>query len=219
MLPFISTPVITMASLKRLQNDISFQEDLSDRRVPSNSYYIILIQSQDAPPKSIASLAKRLIKEMDALCVYVYERSMYLLFSAVEDGTHYLSGNHHALCSKYTSLAVLDLGLEVSTKIIELETKTKVLVYFYGKIYENMKQTAIQKSNGKIDKKDITQLTFGEIKKELMSRCAVNWERLTNDEKFGTFYKYISEPKAKYVAMSEMINISTPDRYMEYLFD
>lgn len=207
-----------MSSMKRLQNDINLKEDISDRQIPNEYYYIILIQPSNK--SSTTALAKKLlISENKPLCAYVYGTSIYLLFSAVEDGQHHLSGNHHALCSKYTSLAVLELGCEVMTKIIEIETRTKVLVYFYSKICENMKQTAMIKSNGKIEKKDLTQLTFGEIKKELMSRCSIAWDNIPNEEKYGTIYKYISTPKPKYSALSEMINLSMPDKYIAYIFE
>src|SRR5271166_512440 len=141
-----------MTSMKRLQNDITIHEDNSDRRIPNSSYYIVLLQS-DSDASDTITLVKKLLRipnhtinsgfstdRKAPLCAYVYRNIIYLLFSSVEH-EHYLSGNHHALCSKYTSLAVLELGCEVSTKIIELETRTKVLVYLYGKECEHMKHT------------------------------------------------------------------------------
>ena len=151
-----------MSSMKRLQNDITIHEDNSDRRIPNSSYYIILLQS-DSDAADTITLVKKLLRvstptgivtstpdRKAPLCAYVYKNIIYLLFSSVEEGEHYLSGNHHAVCSKYTSLSVLELGCEVSTKIIELETRTKVLVYLYGKECEHMKQTVVGLSKGKI---------------------------------------------------------------------
>jgi hypothetical protein len=211
-----------MTSIKRLQNDISAQEDVSDRRVPANSYYIIWIVCDTAKDGAMVSLVKKLLYsgERLPLCSYIYGSSIYLLFSSVEQGEHYLSGNHHALCSKFTSLAVLHLGCEVSTRIIEIETRTKVLIYFYTKIQESIKQTIAAKSKGKLDKKELTQLTFAELKKALNDKCSISWDDdLGGEEKYGIFYKYISKPKPKYSTMSEMINLSQQDRYLSYMFE
>lgn len=209
-----------MSSSKRLQNDIIVHEENSDRCVPNNSYFIICLRSSPEESPNLNTLTKKLIKDPKILVAYVYDRTSYLVFSAIEEGEHYLSGKHHALISKYTSLAVLELGCEVETQLIELDNKTKVVVYLYSQICENMKLTAMKVSKGVIDKKILSQLSFNEIKKELSDRSII-WDSIPGEERYGTIYKYIeggNGVKPKYQAMSEMINLNNLSKYTDYIF-
>lgn len=211
-----------MSTVKRLQNDMDNCEDLSDRKIPNDSYYIIYFKVGTLA--AATDLVKKLLRRSDnvPLAGYVYHSEAYVLFSSVETGEHFLQGNHHSICSKYTSIAVLETMAEVDTKIVELDTRTKVVIYLYNKVCEGMKKTLMARSKGTIDAKDLSQYTFSEVKRILLSKAKVVWDDVESAERFGTIYKYISSSvgsKAKYTALSEMINLNNIDRYMKYLFE
>lgn len=215
------------SSTKRLQSDIASHEENSDRRIQSDMYYILVITLSDevsANSAKISSSVKEWLKtrtEHQALAAYVYRNEIHLVFSSVEGKEHYLSGSHHSLCSEYASLASLTFGCRSYVKIVELESRTLILLYFQIKIFENAKRSAHQLSKGSITKKELIQLTFAELVQNLQDRAKVTWDKVPAAERYGIFYKYSIEgnKKERYVTMSETINIQDPERYISYLFE
>lgn len=213
------------SSSKRLQNDIATHEENSDRRIVSDMYYIIFIELSDEQKNTsdTSSVVKTWLatrNEHRALAAYVYKNELYLLFSSVEGKEHYLKGSHQALCSEYASIATLQFGCKVSVRIIEIESRTRILVYFQTKIFENTKKSVICLSKNSITKKEVSQLTLGEVVQILQERSSVIWDKISPTERFGIFYKYsIESGKEKFITMSEMINIQDMDKYTSYFFE
>ena len=212
------------SSSRRLQNDIAVHEENSDHRIPPDMYYVLFIEiSGDASAISVAHTVKGWLKnkkEHQILVAYVYKNEIYLLFSSIEDGEHYLKGSHQALCSEYASLAAMEFHSKINVRIIELESRTKILVYFQTKIFENAKRSAQLLSKTTLSKKEINQLTFGEIITALQERASIKWDEILPGERFGTFYKYVvKDNKEKFSTLAEMIDMQDVSKYTSYLFE
>jgi hypothetical protein len=210
------------SSSKRVQNDISACEENSDRRIPADKYYIVFIELVGTD--SLTNTVKTFLKNRDehrALAVYVYENQAHLLFSSVEEGDHYLRGSHHAICSEYASLVTLEHKCSSRVKIVELDSRTVILVYFQTKVFENAKKSAHLLSKNTITKKEINQLTFGEIIPLLKEKASVSWEKIAGGQRFGTFYKYLigSDHREKFITLTGLIDMQDIERYTGYFFE
>lgn len=212
------------SSSKRLQNDVLNYESSSDRKIASNMYYIVCIHLEINSDGS--SLAKKLIRqdfEGDGapLAVYTYFNDVYLVFSSLEEskGEHYLSGSHQKICSYFASSIARTIDMNIICSIVELDSRTKVLVYFQTKIYENAKKSIMVLLKGK-KRKEIDSLSMFELL-ELLKKHAIKWADLPSIERFGMFYKYIhvEGEKGKLSTLSELIDIREIGKYTAYLFN
>lgn len=209
------------SSTRRIQNDMTFYEDSSDRKIASNLYYTVrIICKGDIESEKIRTTAKSLAKTIAGddgkpLAVYCYDKEMYLLFSSLEkNSSHHLNGSHHGICSFYASKLSQELKSDTVCSIVELDSRTKVIVYFQTKIYENVKRKLLKMSKT-LQKKDLEALTFSEMVKDVP-----NWEDVPVHDRFGVFYKHVTiSGKDKYSVLSEMVDLKTMDKYVSYLFD
>jgi len=213
------------SSAKRLQNDIAAREENSDRRIPSDMYYIVIVEIHDSKnlDDALAITAKKLLKtkkDHQALVAYIYRNELYLLFSSVEGREHYLKGSHQSICSEYASFVSIEFGCKTNVRIVEIESRTGILVYFQTKIFDNAKKSVLTASKNTITKKEISQFTLGELISALQQRAKVSWDSLVSGERFGTFYKYVvQDKKEKYILLTELINIQDTDKYISYFFE
>jgi hypothetical protein len=213
------------SSSKRLQNDVLNYESSSDRKIASNMYYIVCIHletNSDGP-----SLIKKLIRqdfEGDGapLAAYTYFNDVYLVFSSLEEskGEHYLGGSHQKICSYFASSIARLIDMNIVCSIVELDSRTKVLVYFQTKIYENAKKSIMVLLKGKVKRKEIDSLSMFELL-ELLKKHSIIWTDLPSIERFGMFYKYIQVEgeKGKLSTLSELIDIREIRKYTTYLFN
>ncbi len=233
----IANPQMASSSTRRLQNDVILYEDSSDRKILSNLYYVvrIILTSRDSQSQTekILDVAKLLAKNLSRskfgndgkpLAVYCYDAEVYLLFSSLDGTTeHNLKGSHHGICSFYASLVARENPkLEVVCSIVEMDSRTKVLIYFQTKIHENVKRTVVALSNDKLNRKDIEHLTLNETLDVLAKKAGANaWNDAPPVTKFGIFYKSVvtSEGKEKFSILSEKIDLGTMEKCAGYLFD
>ena len=209
------------SSTRRIQNDVTFYEDSSDHKIASNLYYVVrIVSTGDLTVDLAKTVAKSLAKTVAGedgkpLAVYSCDREIYLLFSSLEKNvSHNLKGSHHGICSFYASKMSRELDTDISCSIIELDSRTKVIVYFQTKIYENVKRKLLKMSKT-LQKKDSETLTFSEMVKEVPK-----WDNVPVHDKFGVFYKHVSVGgKEKYSILSEMVDLQSMDKYVSYIFD
>lgn len=208
------------SSTRRIQNDVSFYEESSDHKISPNFYYVVRVGLKVDTSEKIRNVAKIMAKTVAGddgkpLVVYTCDTEIYMLFSSLEKNeTHHLKGSHHALCSFYSSMLSREHQCDVLCSIIEMDSRTKVIVYFQTKIYENAKRSLL-KMTKKLLKKDADTLTFSEMTKGVPA-----WETTPAVDKFGVFYKHHSVgDKEKYSTMSELVDLKNMDKYMSYLFD
>ena len=212
------------SSSKRLQNDILSYETSSDRKIPSNMYYIISVSLEEG--KVCSSLIKKLIRqnyggdETPLIC-YAYSNVVYLLFSSLEnpESEHYLGGSHQKLCSYFSSMISREKSTNVVCSIIELDSRTKILVYFQTKVYENTKKAVERLLKGKVGKKELELLSITESL-ELLKTNSINWSSIPSIERFGTFYKYVEGEggKGKLSTLSELFDVRDMGKYNDYFF-
>jgi hypothetical protein len=209
---------------KRVQNDIFQCESESDKKVAPESYYIlkITLNTFDVERGTLNSYIKTLLKERAhthcPLVGYVYKNTSYMVFSS-RDEEHYMEGSHQGICSEYASMFAIHFGCNIDIRLVELDTRTRIITYFHSKIHDNTKQTMIECSNAQITKRDINNFTFGECL-ELLSKKNISWEGISTSDKYGTFYKYIVDGETeKYMTLSEIIDVRDMKRYMTYFFE
>lgn len=208
----------SFSSSKRLLNDIALCEENSDRKIPSEKYYVVHIKIEK--DQDVTSIAKTILKTENALAAYVYQNEIYLLFSSVEKKGHNLGGSHQKICSDYASKISIETTSPTMVKIVELESRTMIMIYFQTKVFENAKRSALCLSKNKITKKEINQFTFSEIIPLLESRSTVVWANVSPNYRFGTFYKYVKTSKTeKFVTIAELINMKDLEKYSSYFFE
>jgi hypothetical protein len=213
------------SSTQRLRNDINECEDSSDRKIPADSYYVVkIVLDGDVDRALVVTTVKELArKNFDTdgrpLVAYTYGVSCYLLFSSLEGTQHFLGGSHHAIISFYASYFAKATGHNARCSIVELDSRTRILIYFQSKIYENGKLT-VRAHLSDVSEREFATLTFTESIKLLAKRSSIRWEDLAPSERYGTFYKLVSSNgKDRFAVMSEMIDIRDQNRYISYLFE
>jgi hypothetical protein len=210
---------MSSSSTRRVHNDIAECESNSDKFVDPNSYYVVKVIFEDSTVNT-TDIAKKTVNatEPATLVTYSFGNELYILFSSIECGSHFLNGSHHGLCSHYTSEFVIEKGCKVSCSVVEIESRSKVLVYFQTKVYDAAKKAAFSAGKGKLTKKDISQLSITDIS-ELLKKAGVVWDDLDNKTKYGCFYKKIgSDGKYKLSTLSESISLRDADKYLNYFF-
>jgi len=221
----ISYYFMSLSSLQRLSNDMLLCEHNSDHKVKPENYYVVRIELLDDSGDLTEFAKKDIIAKHTMgeaiMCAYVYYNTAYILYSSTDTKPHYLSGSHHELCSHYASNSTMFTGYRSRCSIIEFESRTKILVYFQTKVFENMKKSIIYLSNVSIDKKEVEMLTQKELIAALEKRAAVKWEEASTGERFGTFYKFHVLPNGskKFSTISELFDAKNMDKYTSYLFN
>jgi hypothetical protein len=210
--------------MQRVANDMVSCEHDSDHKVKSENYYIVRLELLD-DTLDLSEFAKKDIMAKHIMgeaimCAYVYYNTAYILFSSTDTKLHYLGGSHHELCSHYASNATKFTGSQTRCNIIEFDSRTKILVYFQTKVFENMRASVKYLSNVTIDKKEASTLTQQELIDALEKRTAVKWADTPSSERFGIFYKYhvLANGTRKFSIMSEQFDAKHMDKYHSYLF-
>lgn len=229
------------SSAKKLQNDVTQYEIDSDRKINAETYYIVhlKISNGDGEDKSedismfetSLEIVKNYIRKTyegdeNPLVAYVHENSVYLLFSSVESGTeHFRHGSHHRICSFFASSVSRSTDVDVDCSIVEFDSRTKILVYFQMKIYENTRRKAMELVNpkdspGVSSSPDMSEISIGEILETMSQPAQKKWAKLKQPDKHGSFYKYKKQDgKHKLVALSELIDLRQTGKYMDYFFN
>jgi hypothetical protein len=216
------------SSAIKLHNDVLSYEKQSDKFIPSDSYYVIKIHinSSEITKKEIKVILKEeasnKFDEESPLAAYMFQNDLYILFSSLEDKSHYLKGSHQKICSTMVSKYALKYKCDIECSIIELDARIKVLVYFQTKIYEASKFYAWQLLKKTKTEQEVKDLTFGEIEDALAkSKQSIKWEEIDSFEKYGIFYKYVKSrdsSKLKYSFLSELVNSENIEKFRKYLF-
>ncbi len=196
------------SSTKSLQNDILSYESASDKKIVPEMYYIISLRigdSEDGVVKQAEkckngsiSLIKKLIKKSfgedgTPLVAYSYGCTIYFLFSSLDiSKQHFMDGSHHKICSFYASTLSREYDISVTCSIVELDTRTKVIVYFQTKVYENTRETIIKlmPKSEKIDE----NLSMFEMLEKLKAHSVVPKTKTTSPAKLSSTSKTSFSP-------------------------
>lgn len=223
------------SSAKKLQNDVTQYEIDSDRKIKAESYYIVHLKisndsGSDTAEIDSLEIVKNYIRKTyendgSPLVAYVHEHDVYFLFSSVENvSAHFKNGSHHGICSFFASSVSRSMDVDVDCSLVEFDSRTKILVYFQMKIYENTRRKAMElvKTGEKSDatgSTDMSEISIGEILETMSQNSQKKWAKLKQPEKHGSFYKYKKQDgKHKLVALSELIDLRQTAKYMDYLF-
>lgn len=211
---------MSASHLTRLRNEIASLEKESQRIIPSNTYYVVVICLADGEI-DINEWGKNAIlnSENQPLFVYVRQNEIFLFFSCLEEEPHYLSGNHQSICSKYTfeysqKLAqAKSLGV-ASAKIVELETQNQIFTYLLWKNTECSFKRLSELLDIPLEK--VYQRTIEELTAMVEGQT---WDSLPKTEKFGTVYK-LKEKRGKTVlsSFSKRLDSRRKGHYLNYLF-
>lgn len=202
---------MALSSSQRIKNDVNSHEVSSDKYISNECYYVVRIELEKEVD-TLEKFVKNLLKTHPShpILGWCQKSTCTFLFSSVDE-EHYMKGSHHSIISEFVSLFCLEYESKAKSRIIELESRTRVLVYFQTKIVENENSEMMKYS---IKQKDIDSLTRTELVEKLKEKNT-NWETIPSAEKFGTFFKYSS---GKFLVMSEaMITLDNPV-YTSYFF-
>lgn len=216
------------SATKILTHDVSAIERNSDRIIEKNKYYVLTFEIQNIEDEDLSRYAKKLLideygQDSFPLVCYIDKKTIYLLFSSLENREHNFNGSQQIICSYYASNFALKIEKPVICHIVDFDSKYKVIFYFQVKCYNNTCICIETMSKGKITNQEITNLTQNELTELLKTRSKVDWEKISAKDKFGVFYKYTppseEKPKGKITTLSESINPRDINRYMGYFFN
>lgn len=213
----------TLSSFQRIINDVNVIQDSSDHKVKNENYFIVKIELHNKDVDMTDFVKKDLIAKhilnTSVICGYVYRNTAYIIYSSIENAHHYLNGSHHAICSHYASNAAINTRSQAICSIIEFESRTKLLVYFQIKIFENTKDFIYRVSNNNIVNNDIIELTQDELIQKL-EKLNIFWDQISSSEKYGSFYKfYVENGTKKFLTLSERWDSKNMDKYKTYFFE
>lgn len=207
-----------VSSARRLKNVVSGYEKDSDRLIDASLYYIVNITIDDESFDA-TQLCKKLAYLQNheyPLVSYVYKNDVFLLFSSTDDKEHQFNGSHQMICSEYASISTLETKIKAKCTIVEMDTRTKVVIYFQTKIYENLCRY-IQSLSVDISRKDLENYTLKEIENKLMETLSIDISKVESERKYGGFYKYLHD-KGKFHTLSNIINLQTMETFINYFF-
>lgn len=207
-----------MSFAKRIQNEVTEYEKASDRKVPHDSYFIIEVVFDDDTIEKKEKLIKLLFTEPETYgrpcLIYFTSSILYLLYSCLEDNSsssveHFCGGSHTGLASQFCYHLYQHTGKRVKVRIIELDTRIKVLTYLFWKCHEYTRLYVSLLTN--INKKETLSMTLSEL-----SIRVKNWNDIAPSEKYGCFYR-INE-KGKLATLSEALNFQEMEKSSAFFF-
>ncbi|HET8689064.1 MAG TPA: hypothetical protein VFM18_20835 [Methanosarcina sp.] len=202
---------MALSSSQRVKNDLSSKECSSDKFIPPDSYFIIKVELDKEYPE-FEKVVKNFLKTHPSspLVAWCQKLGCSFLYSST-DSEHYLRGSHQEIISEITCEFCLEIGQHIKTRIIELETRTRCIIYFQTKIREYERLQMTKKS---LKQKDVETLTRSELLEKLEEK-GVNWETIDGNFKYGTFFKLAG---GKIVTMIDSIGEVDDPKYSSYFF-
>jgi len=211
-----------ISSVKRLNNEMFEIENQSDKYISSTNYYILSISYSEDTDVDIRSKAEELLKSKmnQPLCVYYFHKTLLLIFSCQEENeTHYLNGSYTLIISYYSTTLSLDVNNNVICKIIEFETRNKLLAYVCWKVRWNYTLLLELKSNYEISQKDVNNYTLKEIC-EYLKETGFDIDDCTEEEKYGVLIKLSYDDNGDIIveSISEEIDYLKFKKYYNFIF-
>ncbi len=195
----------------------------SNKFISSEKYYVIHIQLPNTPRESVNKWGRECILDADnqPLFVYVCNNEIYLFFSCLSEGDHFMKGGHQEICSMYSSkltnkicqINKLSSSEYVFCNLIEFETRNEVFTYI---LWKNAKSSfQILASLLKIPIAEVYKKTFDES----LSQIKTPWDDIPKSERYGTIYK-LKKKKGKVIlsSFSKLIDARKKEEYMAYFF-
>lgn len=132
---------------------------------------------------------------------YSATQCVMLCFSSVGEAQHHIfNGDHHRIISFYVSHIALEYNFSTSCSIIDVGSRTKVVAYFHGYVFENLFKKISNSQSDETLEQAIEK--FGKEK----------FDNLPPNEKYGIFIK-------KGVKKSEEINYTKLDEHLKFFFE
>lgn len=211
---------MSSSNLNKLRNEILALERDSDKFVSSKKYYAIEITIPDIDEDKIKQLGKDMVLDADnqPLFSYICHNRLYLFFSCLEQGSHYLNGSHHLLCSTYGSKITetcQNTGV-VTCKLIELDTQNQVYIYLVWKNTEAHFESLSRLLDCTLE--EAYKNTLQEST-ELLEKKGIIWDDVSKFGKFGIIYR-LKEKRGKVVVstFSTFLDSRKKTKHMDYLF-
>lgn len=191
---------MAVSYIKKLQNEIALYEENSDRIIPPENYYVVVITIQNNAATLFGKKVDMFTKYAEEIAsvtettrpsvIYVYPPHIYYLYSSVDEKSeHRHNGSQQEICSEFSSVASIILSTPVTTRIVELETKSQVQAYFCLKNFENTRNSLVLLSKEKLSRKDVSQYTLQECIELFDKKTGSVWEKIPHKERFGVFIK------------------------------
>ena len=211
-----------ISSVKRLNNEMFEIENQSDKYISPTNYYILSISYSEDTDINIRTKAEELLKSRmnQPLCVYYFHKTLLLIFSCQEENeSHYLNGSYTLIISYYSTTLSLNVNNNVICKIIEFETRNKLLSYICWKVRWNYTLLLESKSEYEINQKDIYNYTLKEIC-DYLKDLGFDINDCDEEEKYGVLIKLVYDDKGDIVieSISEEIDYLKFKKYYNFIF-
>lgn len=197
-----------MSHTKKLYNEMSELENMTDYTISSDSYFIVNIEGTLMSPEDI-------IKDelYTPNSIYAHRSGLSLIYSCVEeDKQHPLNGSLTELVGYFTR----EYG-NVKVRIVELDTRIKVLTYLSWKI-QDVYHRKMMMICPRITETKARTLTNVELCR-ILNEESIQWDEIADDDKYGTLYSpWIDGQKLKFTKVSEFIDVRERKKYLSLIF-
>lgn len=210
------------SSVKRLNNEMFELETKSDKHIDPTNYYILSISYSENTDINIREKAEEFLKFKlnQPLCIYYFNKTLLLIFSCKEEyESHYLNGSYTLIISYYSTTLSLDVGDNVICRIIEFDTRNKLLSYICWKVKWNYTLLLESMSNYEVTQKDIYNYTLKEICNSLKD-VGFDIDKYNEEEKYGVLIKLDYDDKGEIIvnSISEDIDFLKFKKYYNFIF-
>lgn len=134
--------------VNKFHNTLVDYEKNSSKFILPELFFIVLcnfITPCDEIEKYVKKQFLSLIEENHKLplCAYYNEKCCAFLFSSRISDSHIFNGNQQQIISYFNSRATLEIKKYVDTKIVELNSHTKIISYFQNILFSHSKGICI----------------------------------------------------------------------------
>jgi hypothetical protein len=229
---------MSISNVKKVYSEMTMLESESDYCIPFNKYYILNLTLEPSTKNNIKELKQNktkcikkinledLAKKMlsrnmnhQPLSVYIFKNNISLIFSCLEENqNHYKNGSHHKIISEYVSVLSLELKSLINGSIVELDTRTSVIMYLIWKVHSNSLRCIVDKSEGTISINDTKIQTLGELKIRL-NIVDVIWDDIDLTNRYGIFFKLKKKKNTIIIdSLSEFLDSRDIKKYTNFIF-
>lgn len=221
---------MTTSYVKKLCYEMQAAEDECDNIISSSNYIIIslVIEGRDISKEDIDTLTTSLLKhkkfKKPPHLVYIYKNQVLLVINKRESGSHYCNGKSQKIVSSYSSYLTSILSLSsrneeiffVTGSCVNFTSKIKAYSYLCVKMFDNIRQSIIDFSEGLIKVEKGIHLTLSESISKIKENSGRDWGELSNSEKYGTFYQLGENKNVK--SFSQLLNFEESSILIHKLF-
>lgn len=203
----------------KFETDINYLKNQSDKFISSERFYLVNLQFPNEEGLQTVTEDFLYSHTNQPGVVYHHSDTIWLVFSCLTEGSHYLNGSHQEIVSEYFNLIFSKYGfIPRKINIVEFETQIQLISYFLWEIFHNSKKTILKYSGGKITPEDLVYNTYSEVISMLNDHT--DWEGIPREERYGVFYKLkLTKEGITTLSFSESFDSRNLKKYINFLMN